>query len=39
MDYSNTASDYAGQQTLEMTTPKTEKERKRIKENYQWQHP
>ena len=33
------APDYVGQQTLEMTTPKTEKERKRIKKNYQWQHP
>ena len=27
--------DYVGQQTLEMTKPKTEKEKKRIKKNYQ----
>jgi hypothetical protein len=31
------APDYAGQHTLEMTEPKTEKEKKRIKKDYQWQ--
>ncbi len=29
------APDYAGQHTLEMTQPKTEKEKKRIKKDYQ----
>jgi hypothetical protein len=29
--------DYAGQHTLEMAKPKTEKERRRIKKNYQIQ--
>jgi len=33
------APDYAGQQTLEMTKPKTEKEKKRIKKNYQMPPP
>jgi hypothetical protein len=33
------APDYAGQHTLEMTNPKTEKEKKRIKKNYQLQKP
>jgi hypothetical protein len=32
-----TAPDYAGQHTLEMTVPKTEKEKRRIKKDYQWQ--
>jgi hypothetical protein len=31
------APDYAGQQTLEMTQPKTERQKKRLKKNYQWQ--
>jgi hypothetical protein len=33
------APDYAGQETLEMTKPKTEKEKKRIKKNYQMPPP
>jgi hypothetical protein len=33
------APDYAGQQMLEMTKPKTEKEKKRIKKNYQMPPP
>jgi hypothetical protein len=33
------APDYAGQHTLEMTKPKTEKEKKRTKKNYQLQKP
>jgi hypothetical protein len=33
------APDYAGQHTLEMTQPKTEKEKKRIKKNYQMPPP
>jgi hypothetical protein len=33
------APDYAGQQTLEMTKPKTEKEKKRAKKNYQMPPP
>jgi hypothetical protein len=31
------APDYAGQHTLEMTQPKTEKEKRKIKKDYQWQ--
>lgn len=31
------APDYAGQHTLEMTKPKTEKERRKLKKEYQWQ--
>jgi hypothetical protein len=31
------APDYAGQHTLEMAEPKTEKEKRKIKKDYQWQ--
>jgi hypothetical protein len=31
------APEYAGQHTLEMTEPKTEKEKRKIKKDYQWQ--
>jgi hypothetical protein len=31
------APDYAGQHTLEMSKPKTEKEKRKIKKEYQWQ--
>lgn len=33
------APDYAGQHTLEMTKPKTEKEKRKLKKDYQWQPP